>query len=157
MFVMEWPGTNALQPGSVLPLPLAEVALDRTIDEYPRHARVLRGEANEFRLPVGPACAIDLAGLRIHQDRLLDTLSLAALQRRQIQSKPDIHIQPSLMTCMVIRHGPAARLSHVAHQHRAEACLVDATAPRLDVIDQVGMAVMAVALQLHCLITDAIG
>lgn len=79
MVVMEWPGPNALQPGAVLPLPLAEVALDRAVDEYSRHARVLGGEANEFGLLVAPSRAVELAGLCIYQNRMLDALSLTAL------------------------------------------------------------------------------
>ncbi len=61
------------------------------------------------------------------------------------------------MADVPIRHWPAARLRHVADQHRADTRRRKAMPEPLDVVHQVGMTEVAIALQRHGLVADAFG
>ncbi len=78
MFVVEWPGPDALQPGTILPVALTEVALDGTVDENPRHPRVLRGKSDQLGLLIAPPRLVEFACRFVDQNGLLDVFARCA-------------------------------------------------------------------------------
>ena len=77
---------------------------------------------------IGPPCPVDLAGIRVDDDRLLQSFPLAALQPGQVEPEPYVDIQAALMTDMPVRHRPTAWLRHVADQHDAQSRRIEALA-----------------------------
>ncbi len=157
MFVMKRPWADALQPGAVDPLTLAEVSFDRGIDEDARHPWILRGKADQLGVLFGPSFAVQLPGGFVDQDGLFEALALDAGQRRQIQTEPDVDVQTALVADMPIGHRAAARLRHIADEHGPDASPIQPAAKVLDVIKQRGMPVVTVTLHIDGLVTLTFG
>src|SRR5690554_7183685 len=102
------PGAYQPQPRAVVPFTLAQITLHRRIDEDAAYPGIIRRQANQLCMLVGPAL-IQALGMGVNQDRLLQPFSLAALQQRQIETKPDIHVEPGLVTDMPVRHRATKR------------------------------------------------
>ena len=70
------PGTNPTQPGTVIPLPLTKVALDRAINKDTGHTLIFRGKTNQ-RGVIGAPDTLNSVGRGVHQYRLCEIFAFA--------------------------------------------------------------------------------
>lgn len=112
------PGADQAQPGPIAGDLLAQLPLDRWIDQDPIDFRQARRQSQKGRHAVIPAAGFHAAPIRSDQARLLERFPLGVRQWRpwpHIQA--DIHLQPTLVTDMSTPHWSAARMGDVTdHQ-----------------------------------------
>ena len=139
------PRSQPAQEAAIRPRPLAHCLLDERVDEDARHIGVAGGQPKQLNQWFTEAL-VEFWLLASDQRRQLEVFTLRRWQPGQIESKVNIDVQANLVTRVVLDHRAAARLAHIADRQQAEAGILGALRERLDEADQVGVTVVAVAL-----------
>ncbi len=112
------PGPDQPQPGPIPRNLLAQLPLDRRIDQHPIDIRQGRREPQKSNDSVIPPAGLDATPIRPDQAGLLERLPLGVRQRwPRTHVQADINLQSTLVTDMPAPHRTAARVGDIAdHQ-----------------------------------------
>ena len=150
MVLVVIPGPNLAQPGAVAARGATQFLLDACVDENAVHRRLGCRRLQHLFMAVVPQPVVQpVAGLAEHVEGAdVGTGAVGAQVQTRAEVEPHIRVDAGLVAAVAERHRAAAGHAEIADMHHAQP-LGGAVAQRPDAADQRGVAVIAIALQVH--------